>query len=309
MGETVSETYHIFGLLVSSEIPLPELITSFSAPEVSVRFGKIAEQIEHPSISGIRYKNYHDKFLLKVDGIASFLVEKGNSIIIDRNEGGSDEEIKLFLLGSAFGALIHQRGILPLHGSAVVVNNQALVFSGISGAGKSTLAAGFMRRGYMLLTDDVCVITLNDDGKPLAHPGYPQMKLWSDSLENLGHQTVSLRKIRGNIKKYALPIRPGFYNYPLPVKSIYIISTCNNGEITLRGLNGIEKFNAINDNTYRLNFLKGGGDPLAHFNHIEAISRQCFVSKLERPSKGFYIDKLIEIIENDINKLLSNENY
>jgi len=172
MGKTLLETFHIFGLLVESELPLPELITVVSPPNVYIRFGKIIEQVEIPSVSGICYRNYTDKFLMKVDGVACFLVENGNSITIDRAEGGSDDEIRLFLLGSAFGALIHQRGILPLHGSAIVVNNQALIFSGISGAGKSTLAAGFMKRGYMLLTDDVCVITLDNEGKPIAHPGY-----------------------------------------------------------------------------------------------------------------------------------------
>jgi hypothetical protein len=301
MGEIQSETYHLFGLLVKSELPMPELITGLSAPNVFIQFAKIAEKIELPSVSGISYKNYPDKFLLKVEGIACFLVENGNRITIDRAEGGSDDEIRLFLLGSAFGALIHQRGILPLHGSAIVFNNQAIIFSGISGSGKSTLAAGFMKRGYMLLTDDVCVITLDKDGKPIAHPGYPQMKLWSDSLENLGQQTVTLRKIRGNIRKYALPIRPDFYNCPLPVKSIYVISANNNSShVTLKPLTGVEKFNAINNNTYRLNFLKGGGSSVSHFNHIEAVSRQCLVRKLDRPNKGFYLDKLIEAIENDV---------
>jgi hypothetical protein len=300
MGESQLETYHLFGLLVKSELPLPELITGSFPPNVFIKFGRIAEQIELPSISGICYKNFTDKFLLRVDGVACFLVEDGTNITIDRTEGGSDDEIRLFLLGSAFGALIHQRGILPLHGSAVVINNQAIIFSGISGAGKSTLAAGFMKRGHMLLTDDICVITLDAEDKPIAHPGYPQMKLWSDSLESLGHQTLTLRKIRGNIKKYALPIRPEFHNSPLPVKSIYVISAINSESVTLKVLSGIEKFNAVNDNTYRLNFLKGGGNPVAHFSHIEAISRQCRVSLLERPSKGFYLDKLIETIENDI---------
>ncbi len=301
MQKTLKGTYHVFGLLVESELPLPELITGVFTPDVSILFGEVTEQIEIPSVSGICYKTFEDKFLLKVDGVACYLVENGNHILIDRAEGGSDEEIRLFLLGSAFGALIHQRGILPLHGSAIVVDNKALIFSGISGAGKSTLAAGFVKRGYKLLADDVCVITLDENENPIAHPGYPQMKLWSDSLENLGHKTVSLRKIRGNLKKYALPIQTDFCNHPLPVKGIYIISTKNNADIGLRRLTGVEKFNAVNDNTYRLNFLKGGGSSMAHFRHIEAISRKCFVKRLERPTKGFYIEKLIELIENDMN--------
>ncbi|HEY4784773.1 MAG TPA: hypothetical protein VIH57_01935 [Bacteroidales bacterium] len=294
--------YQVFGLFVESELSLPELIEGDFTPDVSIRFGDVKEQPDLPSVSGISYKSFEDKFLLKVSGVACFLVESGNRIIIDREEGGSDDEIRLFLLGSAFGALIHQRGILPLHGSAIVMDNQALIFSGNSGAGKSTLAAGFLNRGFKLLADDVCVITLNKEGEPIAHPGYPQMKLWGDSLENLGHKPVNLKRIRGNIKKYALPIVTDFCNVPLPVKGIYIINAKTNGKINLKNLTGVAKFNAVNSNTYRLNFLNREGNSIAHFKHIEAISKKCFVKRLERPTKGFYINRLIELIELDIRR-------
>ena len=300
MGVFFSERYHVFGLLVESELALPELIIGNFTPDVKVRFGKVNESIEKPLLSGICYKTDFQKFLLKVDGIAQYLVENGNLITIDRSEGGSDEEIRLFLLGSAFGALIHQRGILPLHGSAIVVDNHAIIFSGVSGAGKSTLAAGFVKRGYKLLADDVCVITLNEKGLPIAHPGYPQMKLWSDSLENLGHTVISLRRNRRTGKKISLPIQADFYNAPLPIKGIYVISSIESGNIEVETLCGDLKFNAINDNMYRLNFLKGSRNDLPHLKHIASISENCFVKRLMRPSKGFHISKIIELVENDI---------
>jgi hypothetical protein len=293
--------YRLFGLLIESEITLPELVTGILKADVLIRFGVLTEQFENPSESGICYMNSIDKFILKVDGVACYLVEKGTNIIIDRNEGGSDDEIRLFLLGSAFGALIHQRGILPFHGSAIAIDHEAVIFSGISGAGKSTLAAGFLKKGYKLLADDFCVITLDNEGYPVAHPGYPQMKLWTDSLENLGHRSVSLKKNKGNFKKYTWPIQPDFCDHQLPVKGIYIISAVTNKEISLKKLTGLEKFNALHENTYRLNYLNKGGTSIAHFNHIEAISQNCFVKSLVRPGQGFYLEKLIELIENDMN--------
>ena len=54
--------------------------------------------------------------------------------------------------------MLQHRGYLVLHGSAVLVNGRAVVFSGDSGAGKSTLAASMVHHGYQLITDDVVAI-------------------------------------------------------------------------------------------------------------------------------------------------------
>ena len=40
--------------------------------------------------------------------------------------GASSRNVRVFLLGSAFGALLHQRGLLPLHANAVEVDGRAV---------------------------------------------------------------------------------------------------------------------------------------------------------------------------------------
>ena len=62
----------------------------------------------------------------------------------------------------------------------------------------------------------------------------------------------------------------------------------------------MHKFNTINENTYRLDFLEGNVCKAKHFKHIEAISQCCIVKSLQRPSNGFHIGRLIELIENDL---------
>jgi hypothetical protein len=297
---SIEATYNVFGLLVKSELPLPELITGYGVADISIQFGRITDTLDKPFLSGICFHALPNKFILKVNGVACYLVENGNKITIDRDEGGSDDEIRLFLLGSAFGALIHQRGILPIHGSAVVMDSKAIIFSGISGAGKSTLAAAFVNKGYKLLADDVCVVSLDHEGHPWVHPGYPQMKLWNDSLENLGHYPQTLKKIRNGIKKYALPIQTSFFNKTVKLNGIYVIDVQQTKDINIQYITGVEKFNMINRHTYRVNFLKGCGTVEAHFRHTEAVARQCFVKCLHRPSKGFHLEQLMESIEKDI---------
>jgi hypothetical protein len=300
MVELIQPVYKAFGLSVKSEIELPELMLVNHLPDIDIVYGNIFENLDNPAYSSLHFQVSRDKFLLKVDGVARYLIENGNKITIDRSEGGSNDEIRLYLLGSAFGALIHQRGMLPIHGSAVIFENKCVIFSGKSGAGKSTLAAGFIKKGYKLLADDVCVVTPDKEGCPIVHPGYPQMKLWNDSLEKLGHRTNPLRTVRSGVKKYALPMGIEFWNEPAKLKGIYIISTKDSDVIEIQILKGIEKFEALKNNTYRLSFLKGTGNTEAHFKLIEAVSRHCFAKHITRPSKSFYLDELIQAIELDI---------
>ena len=60
-----------------------------------------------------------------------------------------------------YGALLMQRKILPLHGSAVAIDGKAYAIVGDSGAGKSTLASAFLNKGYQLLSDDVIAVSLS----------------------------------------------------------------------------------------------------------------------------------------------------
>ena len=198
------------------------------------------------------------------------------------------------------GALIHQRKLLPFHGSAIAFKNKAFIFSGISGTGKSTLAAAFNQQGFPLISDDICVISLDKENIPIVHPGYPQMKLWADTLEKMGESKRSLKTIRNGIKKYIYPIENTFINTSHELAGIYILGATNSDVFILELLKGIEKFNILKNNTYRLNFLKGTGVKSSHFEHIESISRNCYVKKIERPSKGFQLQELQKLVMDDI---------
>ena len=52
-----------------------------------------------------------------------------------------ESDVRVFLLGSCIGALLHQRGILVLHAGAIHTDKGAVLFTGPWGIGKSTLLA------------------------------------------------------------------------------------------------------------------------------------------------------------------------
>jgi hypothetical protein len=292
--------YKAFGLIVSSEFEIPEFLPFSGEPDVFIKSGEVPSQLNSPQFVGVRFQASPNQFLLRVDQIATYHAENGKTITVKTNEGSIPSEVRLFLLGSAFGALLHQRGLLPMHGSSISIKGKAYIFSGVSGAGKSTLAAGLISRGYELLSDDISVVALSDSQHPIVYAGYPQMKLWADSMEKLGMKPECHPRVRSQLNKHQLQVEQSFYHEALPLGGIYILQSRNSDGILLESLKGIEKFNTLKNNTYRLNFIKGLGNTETHFRHISAVAMSCPVRRITRSSKGFSIEQLLDLIEQDI---------
>ncbi len=289
-------TYRAFGLIIESDIDCPELIPSSEIPNVIIAIGKVPNVLKNPLFSGVRFQTNGQEFLLAVDKIAKYYVTNGNSIIIEPFTKADPASIRLFLLGSAIGALIHQRRLVPFHGSAIKINDKAIILSGLSGAGKSTLAAAFKQKGYKILADDISVISFTSNEIPYVNPGFPQMKLWSDSIQKLGEDPKNYSKIREELNKYRLPIDTGFCNESLPLQNIFIINSSNLGELKIEQIRGIEKFSMLKTHTYRFNFVTGKEMQSTHFKSFEKISKTIEIYRLTRPSGKFPFDELIDLI-------------
>ena len=118
---------------------------------------------------------------IDVPEVGRYACSDGVLITVEAAPGASEDALRLFLLGSALGCLLTQRGLLVLHGNAFVVDGGCAVVLGHSGAGKSTLAAEMHRRGHLVLSDDVVPV----DAAGRAIPGWPRIKLWQDALDRL----------------------------------------------------------------------------------------------------------------------------
>jgi hypothetical protein len=235
--------YRLFGLHVRSELELPELRPADPANPPDVRI----------SLSD---GGANTGTVLAVDDVAQFHVSGGSHIQVVPQPGVPDRDVRLFLLGSAMGMLLHQRGLLPLHANAVEIDGKAVAFMGPSGAGKSTLAVWFHDRGYRIIADDVCVIRFDDDGQPWAEPGLPRLRLWKDALEGSGRDHSRLERSRaaaGNLEKYDLPIGLEPIAEPIPVGAAYLLTAGD--RLAISPLAGVEAADAIFANTYRGRFV------------------------------------------------------
>jgi len=297
----MNQTYHIFGLNIQSDIMLPALPISesglLSNPDVVIEYGDTPTCLTNDQNKGTYYQVAPGKLLLNIDSVARYYVQKGSHIIITPAPGASEEKILVFLMGSAVGALLHQRNILVLHAGAIVANDQGIVFSGQSGVGKSTLAAGFHKRGYPFLADDVCAIAILD-GKPAAIPGFPRLKLWGDALNHFSTDQAQLKSIRWTrgLEKYFLPVEQ-LHKTPVFLKTIFTLEIGHDNVSSIKAIKGAEKINTLIENTYRFSFLHGLGGKKDHFRQCAAVASHTNMHRVIRSNAGFCLDELLDLLQ------------
>lgn len=260
--------YRAFDLEIASEFHLPAGPGGQDLEaDVTIVSGAVPAALEHPEDTGLLFQAAPDQFLLAVEGVARYYVEAGRSITVEPAKGAGADAIEVFLSGSAMGALLHQRGLLALHASAVAMGDGALVFAGPSGAGKSTLVTTLAQDPGQLLCDDICVFR-----EGLVVPGYTRLRLWKDSLEGLGLQPQ--RQIRQGIEKFELD-NPGCCA-SLPCLKLFLLGA-SQGEIEPS-----DRLEHLIRNTYRRRYLKGLGRQAHHFESCARLAALVPMAWLER---------------------------
>ncbi len=216
--------YRVCGLSVASDIDLPGLIAGTAEPiaQVTIRRGPVPEHLPDSRAAGPTWQIAGNQFLLHIPDIARFLLNDGREIVFAPESDESAADIPIFILGTVFGILLHQREQIVLHASAVRVNGKAVLFCGPSGAGKSTLAAALAQRGYPLVNDDFCTVTANRPDAPLVHPDGRQLKLWAQAIDRLDLAQSRGERVRKSLEKFY--VEPSeVFTEPLALGAVYAL--------------------------------------------------------------------------------------
>lgn len=240
-----------------------------------------------------------EHFYLNIRDVAAYWVNpQQNQIIIER---ATDEVnytiVATWLLGTVMAYLLQYHGYLVLHGSAVLINQQAVIFSGVSGAGKSTTASALVKQGYPLLTDDVIVIKTLTDGTMVLIPGPPQLKLWSDALILLEHSSHGLQSVANKIDKYQLPVT-NHERALYPIRSFYELTPdSSNQEVDCCELFGIDKLQLLIRNTYRYNMLKPLNKLSEHFKSCSQLGAKIRTYQIKRSAASQSLAIIIDLVK------------
>jgi len=306
----ISRKYRIFGLVVSSELELytlPALEPAGQIPDVEVRLRDWSELTSRLTLLDKRFTMLDGLLWFHVPETAVFSIGGGREIHIYPHPSGDEGKIRLYVLGTCMGALLMQRRIYPLHGSAVVIDGEAYAFVGETGAGKSTLAAAFLKRGYRLASDDVIAVYLDPAGKPTVMPAYPQQKLWQDSLEKLEMHAADHQQLVPEASKYAVSVQDRFHDAPVRLAGIYeLIPTADCDRPVATSLGRLERLHAVLSHTYRGTLAGILGLAEWRFSMAAMIAGRTKVHRLYRPVHPFAAYRLVDLLVGPMEEVLTN---
>jgi len=273
--------YSIFGLTVASELALPELrAVAKSEPDIMISVGEIADNERSPGLHRTA-----DGALLVVAEVARYAVRDGRHIKVEPRPGTPPANVRLFLLGSAMGMLVHQRGLLPLHGNAIEIGGRAFAFVGHSGAGKSTLAAWFHDQGYRILSDDVSVVRFGPGGTPMLSAGIPRLRLWREAIEASGRVTDAYdRSYAGDdaYDKYDVPVAAAATaEGALPLAAVYALR--RGDAFGIERLGPVDSAELLFANTYRGAYLDQTATRALHWQACLDVIRRVPLFDFVRP--------------------------
>lgn len=301
-----STTHYAHGLNIKSELFFPEFpIKQTSEIDVIIRFGIT-------NLFNDSNKNFHEVYLSKFTHIKisscnlinlfwndiQIFTIKNNEIIINPNTNLDLNYIKFLLFGYGFSILLYLKGRLVLHANAVDMDNSAVVISGVSGIGKSTLSFAFHKKGYKLLCDDVLSM---DIGKKFqtVYPSFPRIKLWPDVIENFGEDSGMIPKIHDKTSKRFYNVSGNFSDIEKQIRAIYFIKVT--GNIKIKEMNPQKALMELIKSSYCYKLLDNH-EIAENLSQCSAIVNKVPVKMLEVEKSYKSLNKLVEIVENDILK-------
>jgi molybdopterin-guanine dinucleotide biosynthesis protein len=300
MSQKTPFKYRAFGLNIHSDFEIAEMYPAhFDRQDVTVVMAETPDAIENPSRQGVRFQLTDTEFLLNVDDVARYYVTDGSAISVEKRNGSSMQEVRLFLLGVVFGALLHQRGLVPFHGSTLKgEGGTSFMVCGRSGIGKSTLTAHLVQNGYALLSDDVSVVR-PEEGKVMVQPSFPFIKLWKDVMEHVDFSLEEGNRLREPLEKYGYRMDQAFHSEPVPVRHVFVLNVHNQEEYKTEELKGIDKFNALKNQTFRFQFVTDKNRP-RHFTVLNQMAQSVKVFRITRPQAPMDIERLFTKINSTI---------
>lgn len=276
--------YAYWGLDVESELEVPEWAPFERTPsdfEPDVRIVVSSSEEPLDPRTGPTLETHDGAIVLGIPSAGRYRVAEGRRIEVTPERDARDREVRLFLLGTAWGALCYQRGLLPLHAALVERNGEAIALCGPSGAGKSTLAAALSLLGHRILGDDLCRVGPGADGAPGVWPGAPRLKLWSDALEALRWPPAELERDHFRIDKYHVPLEAAPGDGPVPLRAVYLLEWGEERIAPLEGRSALRRL--VADATYRPDLLAALGRTGEHWRLCLDLVRQVPVRLLSRP--------------------------
>jgi hypothetical protein len=261
----------IFGF----ELPNLAISTAIdsNAPELNVRMARSCPPLEKivwihdwssdpkKATTTMSLGRLGDRAVLSFPDAADFILSPcATSIEIAPTPEASDVTVEHLLLDQVLPRVLAWKGRLVLHGGAVMVGSEAIMFLGDTGRGKSTLTAKLASQGLQLLSDDGVVVE-HSATRVCVRATYPSLRLLPDSIAHVCDTEQRYSPVAEYTDKQRIFLPPTDANTaPQPLLRLFFLSDdveVSATEVIIRRLSAREVCLGILANSFELDPTDG----------------------------------------------------
>jgi hypothetical protein len=179
--------------------------------------------------------------------------------------------------------------------------DKVLLFAAPSRTGKSTTALMLHQKGYALFSDDTVLLHV-ENGRCMATPSYPMIKLWQSTFK---HQMVydesAKNEVNSGFDKFAFMFHQQFSGDRVEVAGVVFLEEAGT-EIKVEALNPGKGMKLLGENVYRRQWVRDMEKHQLEFQHLTDISRVLKSWKATRPVGESTFESFADVIEQQIVK-------
>lgn len=297
--------YRAFGMAIASTLPVAELSPGEESDPVDlvIELGSVGELLPARE-DGVTFRlSDQDDHFLVWPGVAAFRILGTERIVVEPYPDTPTAYLAFPLLGPIFGLLLHLRGLLVLHASAVEIDGRGAVFVGDKMAGKSTTAAAFLRAGHRLLTDDLLAIDLSDPAVPTILPAFAQLKLSreaSSAVKVAGSEELPL--VFPAFEKHQHRLHGPFEHGAVPAGRLHVLRR-GGTEPGWEPLSGVDAIRAVMRFSYIVRFGKAalpGRAEAEHMKQCAALAKAIDIGVLSIPADLDRLDETVALVNREM---------
>lgn len=290
-------SYECYGLGIRSEFPLPELAGVDAASEdLVLRRGQVERGRWDLILGQVRIQLGSAHTIFEYAGVGAFAVCSGREIVVDPEPGVDDATVRAYVVGPMLAFALHQRGLLVLHASSVLIGGAVVGFMGGAGWGKSTMAGILQEHGFPVVADDVTPVQLTDDG-PMVYPGPAQLKLWPEAIRVLGDSPEALPRVHHDVDKRWRSVTGAPRERALPLQRLYVL-----GEGPQPSIEALSPMLAVPElvrHSYAVELLGPTNTANLHLRQCAALAEQVPIARLVRPRDLPLLPQLAHLVQRD----------
>lgn len=256
--------------------------------------------------AGVTTYRTRDGAILRFRGVDEFRIG-ADAIECDLLSRTYDYLIPIQFLGSVMALWMELRGMPVLHASAVVVEDRAVAFLAVKGGGKTTLAAGMVKAGHAMHSDDLVVIDRAQDDV-LTRPSYPQFRMEPDVASHFIEGWDALPLVHPDHQKRRVPagLLGEFNAAPIPLDRIYLPERIDRGEVAITPISGAQTLIELLRNSFLPSMVSGMGLEPGRLPTLGAVARPGTIKHLRYPSGLGRLPEVVAAIEDDLDSRRSN---